>query len=63
MQSIIFEYAKNFAKRKTHKEKYELIKKYNSAIIKYLNFFERNYNNTSSEKYLYLLEKLFKSYT
>ena len=32
-------------------------------MIKYLNFFENNYNDTSSEKYLYLLEKLFKSYT
>ena len=63
IQSIIFEYAKNFANQRTDKEKYELIKKYNSAIIKYLNFFEKNYKDTSSEKYLYLLEKLFKSYT
>ena len=63
IQSYIFEYSKNFALQKDDKDKYELIKKYNDAMIKYLNFFEKNYNDTSSEKYLYLLEKLFKSYT
>ena len=63
IQSYIFEYSKNFAFQKDDKDKYELIKKYNDAMIKYLNFFEKNYNDTSSEKYLYLLEKLFKSYT
>ena len=63
IQSYIFEYAKNFSLQKDDKDKYELIKKYNDAMIKYLNFFEINYKDTSSEKYLYLLEKLFKSYT
>ena len=63
IQSYIYEYSKNFALQKDDKDKYDLIKKYNDAIIKYLNFFEKNYNDTSSEKYLYLLEKLFKSYT
>ena len=63
IQAIIFEYAKNFSNQKSDKDKYDLIKKYNEAMIKYLNFFENNYNDTSSEKYLYLLEKLFKSYT
>ena len=62
IQSFIFEYSKNFVLQKDDKEKYELIKKYNSAIIRYLNFFEKNYGDSSSEKYLYLLEKLFKSY-
>ena len=63
IQAVIFEYAKNFGNQKTDKDKYDLIKKYNEAMINYLNFFEKNYNDTSSEKYLYLLEKLFKSYT
>ena len=63
IQSFIFEYSKNFVLQKDDKEKYELIKKYNSAIIRYLSFFEKNYEDCSSEKYLYLLEKLFKSYT
>ena len=63
IQSFIFEYSKNFVLQKQDKDKYDLIKKYNSAIIRYLNFFEKNYEDTSSEKYLYLLEKLFKSYT
>ena len=60
---IIFEYSRNFSKQKTDKDKYDLIKNYNEAIINYLNFFEKNYKDTSSEKYLFLLEKLFKSYT
>lgn len=63
IQSIIFEYARNFSSQKTDQDRYNLIKKYNSAIIDYLLFFEENYNDTCSEKYLYLLEKLFKSYT
>ena len=63
IQSYIFEYSKNFMRQKKDKDRYELIKKYNTAIIRYLNFFEKNYEDTSSEKYLYLLEKLFKSYT
>ena len=63
LQNIISEYSRNFNKQKTDQDKYELIKKYNIAIINYLNFLEKNYNDTSSEKYLYLLEKLFKSYT
>ena len=63
IQSYIFEYSKDFAFQKNDKEKYELIKKYNDAVIRYLNFFEKNYHDTSSEKYLYLLEKLFKSYS
>ena len=63
IQSYIFEYSKNFMLQKQDKDRYELIKKYNTAIIKYLNFFEKNYEDTSSEKYLYLLEKLLKSYT
>ena len=63
IQSYIFEYSKNFMLQKQDKDRYELIKKYNTAIIRYMNFFEKNYDDTSSEKYLYLLEKLFKSYT
>ena len=63
IQAIIYEYSKNFTKQKTNKDKYDLIKRYNAAVIQYLNFFENNYKDTSSEKYLFLLEKLFKSYT
>ena len=62
IQSIIYEYSKNFCLQKTDQAKYNLIKNYNLAVIKYLYFFEKNYQDTSSEKYLYLLEKLFKSY-
>ena len=62
MQQIIFEYAKDFNKQKTEKDKYDLIKKYNEAVINYLNFFENKYKDISCEKYLYLLDKLFKSY-
>ena len=62
-QSYIFEYSKNFIYQKKDKDKYDLIKKYNIAVIDYLDFLERKYNDTSSEKYLFLLEKLFKSYT
>jgi len=37
IQAIIFEYAKNFSNQKSDKDKYDLIKKYNEAMIKYLN--------------------------
>ena len=63
IQEIIFEYSRNFTNQKTDKDKYDLINRYNAAVIHYLDFFEKNYKDTSSEKYLFLLEKLFKSYT
>jgi len=62
MQQIIFEYTKDFNRQKTENDRYDLIKKYNEAVINYLNFFENKYKAISSEKYLYLLDKLFKSY-
>ena len=61
--SYIFEYSKNFRNQTEDRDKYDLIKKYNIAVINYLDFLEDNYHDTSSEKYLFLLEKLFKSYS
>ena len=60
---IINDYTREFINQKSYKDKHELIKKYNSAIIKYLKFLEDNTKDTSSEKYLFLTEKLFVSYT
>ena len=59
---IIFQYSNDFIKQKNNKDRFEIIKKYNLAMIKYLNFLEKNYKDTYSEKYLFLLDKLFKSY-
>ena len=63
IRKAIFEYSADFVNQKTDKDKYDLIKNYNKFIIKYLDFLETNYKDTSSEKYLFLLDKLFKSYT
>ena len=39
---IINDYTREFINQKSYKDKHELIKKYNSAIIKYLKFLEKN---------------------
>jgi hypothetical protein len=59
----IMDYTKNFKKAKEDKVKFDIILNYNKLIIEYLTFLETNYNDIESEKYLYLLEKLFKSYS
>ena len=59
----IFNYSKNFKKMKNDNDKYNLIKNYNNVVNLYLSFLEEKYNDIKSEKYLFLVEKLFKSYS
>ena len=63
LKKEIMDYTKNFKKAKNDKIKFDIIMNYNKLIIEYLNFLETNYKDTESEKYLYLLDKLFKSYS
>jgi len=63
LRANISEYSQNFDKMKTDDEKYTLIKNYNESIIAYLTILEEQYCDIESEKFLILIEKLFKSYT
>ena len=58
----IFSYSKQFQTLTTEQDKYKLIQNYNKSIINYLKFLEDKCNDIESEKYLFLIEKLFKSY-
>lgn len=62
LKKEMMDYTKNFKNAKNNKIKYDIIINYNKLIIEYLVFLEINYNDNGTEKYLYLLEKLFKSY-
>ena len=63
LKTQILLYSKKFKEIKDDKEKYDLVNNYNNAINSYLIFLEENYHDCESEKYLFLLEKLFKSYS
>ena len=58
----IFLYSKHFKNIKKDIEKYKLIQNYNNIVNNYLKFLEEKCNDIQSEKYLFLVEKLFKSY-
>ena len=57
------DYTKNFKMMNDDQSKYEIIKNYNKSLNDYLKFLEENYHDNESEKYLYLVDKLFKSYS
>ena len=59
----IFDYSKNFKNVRNESDKLNLIKNYNKSVNDYLKFLEEKYNDIDSEKYLFLVEKLFKSYS
>ena len=59
----IMDYCKSFKSMKDDKNKYDVINNYNRTINDYLKFLEEKCKDTESEKYLFLLEKLFKSYS
>ena len=59
----IMDFTKNFKKMNDDQSKYEIIKNYNKSLDDYLHFLEENYEDFESEKYLYLVDKLFKSYS
>jgi len=54
---------KKICNENNYDDKYKLIKNYNEAIISYLTFLEKEYSDIESEKFNYLIEKLFESYT
>ena len=59
----IFLYSKNFRSLKKDVDKYILIQNYNIIVDSYLKFLEEKCEDIESEKYLFLVEKLFKSYS
>lgn len=59
----IEELCRSYNKINNDDDKYALIKNYNEAIISYLTFLEEEYSDIESEKFNYLIELLFKSYT
>ena len=59
----IMSLTKNFKMMNDDQSKYEIIKNYNKSLNDYLKFLEENYHDNESEKYLYLVDKLFKSYS
>lgn len=63
LKKEIMDYTKHFKNAKSDKIKFDIIINYNKLIIEYLIFLETNYNDIESEKYFYLLDKLFKSYS
>ena len=56
-------YTNNFNKMNNNEEKFTIIKNYNEAVISYLSFLEEKRGDIESEKYVYLVEKLCKSYS
>ena len=62
-KSNIIEYMKNINEMSNDEEKYILIKNYNNAIIEYMVFLSDKFSDFESEKYIRLVETLFKSYT
>jgi L1 cell adhesion molecule like protein len=63
LKAALFNYSKKFRETNNEKDKLDLIKNYNRTVNDYLAFLENRYSDTDSEKYLYLVEKLFKSYS
>ena len=63
LKKEIMDYTKHFKNAKSDKIKFDIIINYNKLIIEYLIFLETNYNDIESEKYFFLLDKLFKSYS
>ena len=59
----IFEYSQNFKTMSRDQDKFKLILNYNNSLISYLKFLEEKCSDIESEKYLFLIEKLFKSYS
>ena len=59
----IFKYSQNFKTMSRDQDKFKLILNYNNSLISYLKFLEEKCSDIESEKYLFLIEKLFKSYS
>ena len=58
----IIDITKSFNNINNEDDKFKLILNYNKAIIEYLTFLEEKCYDIESENYLFLVEKLFKSY-
>jgi len=57
------EYSNKFSKMNDENSKYKIIKNYNSTLIEYLTFLQEKCFDIESNKYLLLIEYLFKSYS
>lgn len=56
-------YSKRFSEMNDDKNKYQIIKNYNATLIEYLTFLQEKLYDIESNKYLLLIEYLFKSYS
>ena len=63
LKSNMEQYSKRFSTMKDDKNKYLIIKNYNATLIEYLTFLQEKLYDIESNKYLLLIEYLFKSYS
>ena len=63
LKSNMKTYSDSFIKMNDDIKKYQIIKNFNATIIEYLTFLQKNCFDIESNKYLLLVEYLFKSYS
>ena len=63
LRSSMVEYSKMFTKMNNDEDKYKIIKNYKATLIEYLTFLQENCFDIESDKYIILVEYLFKSYS
>ena len=63
LKSNMEKYSKRFSEMNDDKNKYQIIQNYNATLIEYLTFLQEKLYDIESNKYLLLIEYLFKSYS
>ena len=63
LRSSMVEYSKMFTKMNNDEDKYKIIKNYKTTLIEYLTFLQENCFDIESDKYIILVEYLFKSFS
>ena len=63
LRSSMVEYSSMFIKMNNDEDKYKIIKNYKATLIEYLTFLQENRFDIESDKYILLVEYLFKSYS
>ena len=63
LRTNMVEYSESFINMKNDEDKYKIIKNYNAILIEYLTFLQEKRFDIESDKYLLLVEYLFKSYS
>jgi len=63
LRSNMVDYSNAFNQMNNDEDKYKIIKNYDSILIEYLTFLQENCFDIESDKYILLVEFLFKSYS